>query len=304
MITCTSCGGDVTNKKFCPQCGTPVHQAGMSAINSSSCPRCNGAVKPGAAFCMNCGTALNAQAQVPQPSVSRHCPSCQSEIASENTFCTNCGYDIHNASAPAICSACGKHNTPGTKFCGGCGSQIAPSQSVPMMQANYGQPSGQYAQPAQPQYPQPYQQQQYPQQYAQPQYAPAGYQAQPMVGQGPMVLRCPTCMAIAPLGTAYCQGCRTSLAGVVPLPANVVAQGQQGGLGNFLQGSGGKMAMGALGGAAAVIGGEMLFNGLENSIERRVEGDMGFGGRHHHRQNEDEGVLGNLGKLADDIGLI
>jgi len=83
------------------------------------------------------------------------------------------------------------------------------------------------------------------------------------------------------------------------------AQGQQGGLGGFLQGSGGKMAMGALGGAAAVIGGEMLLNGLENSIERGVERDMGFGGQHHHhRRDDDDGLLGNLGQLADDIGLI
>jgi hypothetical protein len=47
----------------------------------------------------------------------------------------------------------------------------------------------------------------------------------------------------------------------------------------------------------------MLLNGLENSIEQRVEGDMGFGGRHHHR-DDDNGGLGNLGRLADDIGLI
>jgi hypothetical protein len=73
-----------------------------------------------------------------------------------------------------------------------------------------------------------------------------------------------------------------------------------GGLGGMLQGSGGKMAMGALGGAAAVIGGEMLLHGLEENIENRVEGDMGYG--HRHRQRE-EGLLGGLGELANDIGL-
>jgi hypothetical protein len=32
---------------------------------------------------------------------------------------------------------------------------------------------------------------------------------------------------------------------------------------------------------------------------------MGFGGHHnHHHREEDNGILGNLGKLADDIGLI
>jgi hypothetical protein len=73
-----------------------------------------------------------------------------------------------------------------------------------------------------------------------------------------------------------------------------------GGLGGMLQGSGGKMAMGALGGAAAVIGGEMLLHGLEENIENRVEEGMGYGHRHRHRE---EGLFGGLGDLADDIGL-
>ncbi len=108
-----------------------------------------------------------------------------------------------------------------------------------------------------------------------------------MVGQQPMVLRCPVCMAMSPVGTANCAGCRTNLAGVVPTPAAMQQQGQQGGFGNFLQGSGGGMAMGALGGAAAVIGGEMLLHGMERDrYERR-----------------DDGMLGDLGGLANDIGL-
>ena len=78
-----------------------------------------------------------------------------------------------------------------------------------------------------------------------------------------MVLRCPICMAMSPQGTPACPSCHTSLAGIVPTPSAVPLQGQQqGGLGGFLQGSGGQMAVGALGGAAAVIGGEMLLHGL------------------------------------------
>lgn len=76
----------------------------------------------------------------------------------------------------------------------------------------------------------------------------------------------------------------------------------------FLQGSGGKMAMGALGGAAAVLGGEMLLHGVENSIENRVEGDLGYGGgeyHHHHRRFDDDGnPLGEIGEIAKDIGLL
>ena len=111
-----------------------------------------------------------------------------------------------------------------------------------------------------------------------------------MVGQQPMVLRCPVCMAMAPVGTTNCAGCRTSLAGVVPTPANMPMQGQQGGgLGGMFQGQGGNMAMGALGGAAAVIGGEILMHDLERGHERRYD--------------DDGNLLGGLGGLANDIGL-
>ncbi len=123
------------------------------------------------------------------------------------------------------------------------------------------------------------------------------------MGQQPMVLRCPVCMAMSPMGTPNCPSCHTSLAGVVPTPANMPPQGQQqGGLGGFMQGSGGKYAMGALGGAAAVLGGEMLLHGVEGNVEERVEGDMGYGRERHHHQR-DEGMLGELGELGKDIGL-
>ena len=72
--------------------------------------------------------------------------------------------------------------------------------------------------------------------------------------------------------------------------------GQQGG---FWQSNNGKMAMGALGGAAAVIGGEMLLHGIENKIEDDIE----YG---HRRDHHDGGLLdglGGLGELGKDIGL-
>ena len=75
-------------------------------------------------------------------------------------------------------------------------------------------------------------------------------------------------------------------------------QQQQGGLGGLFQGSNGKMLEGALGGAAAVIGGEMLLGGLEH----HMDGGYGYGeGYHHHRE---EGPLGEIGELGRDIGLL
>ena len=315
MVTCTSCGGDVTGKKFCPTCGTAVQPAGMLA-STSTCPRCNGEVKSGSAFCMHCGSALNGSADAPlsapPPPAMRSCPSCHIGVPAASAFCTSCGYNMNSpvaAPSAALCTNCGRQNNPGVRFCAGCGTQIGvpanymASGQYPPQPQNPQYPQ-QYGQAQNPQYPPQYGQPQYPQQYGQPQnpqYPQGGYQPQPMMGQQPMVLRCPTCMAMAPLGTAYCLGCRTNLAGIVPTPAAMPVQGQQGGVGGFLQGNGGKYAMGALGGAAAVIGGEMLLHGFENNIENRVEGDLGYPQhRHHHRE---EGALGGLGEIAKDIGL-
>lgn len=121
------------------------------------------------------------------------------------------------------------------------------------------------------------------------------------MGQQPMVLRCPICMSMSPVGSTNCPSCRTSLAGIVPTPANMPNQNQQGGMlgglfGGQGQGQGGNMMMGALGGAAAVIGGEMLLHGVERDL---MGGGGGYEG-HHHR---DDGMLGDLGNLANDLGL-
>ena len=345
MVTCTSCGNDVTGKKFCPDCGSPVQPTSIQAASNQflqTCSRCNGEVKPGASFCMHCGAALNSSAhqathRTPAPAPAVHsCPACHAQIASATLFCTQCGHDMRVAVAPqsiagsAFCTNCGKPNEPDVRFCGGCGSQVgatpqarytqysqynvqnttqSPYQDTPYpSQVSYSQPQQPVYQP--PQYAQQPQQPVYqPPQYAQqPQYSQSqpylgqgGYQPDPMVGQSPMVLRCPTCMAMAPMGTPNCLSCRTSLAGIVPTPVNMPPQSQQG-PGGLLQGNAGKYALGALGGAAAILGGEMLFNGIENSIENRVEGDLGMGsGRNHHHRRE--GLLGGLGELVDDIGL-
>lgn len=316
MTTCTSCGRDVTGKKFCPDCGTAVQAQAEAA--TTTCPRCSGTVKENAAFCMHCGTSLGAQAlaaavppatAVSQPTT-RQCPACHTEVPATSAFCTNCGQTLQTgqpaapvATAPsqAFCTACGAQNTPGARFCNNCGQAMGTAAAAPQTgpyQQPYTQQPAQY--PSQPYTQQPYGQPQYntgypPQQ--QYQYAQNSYQQDPMLGQQPMVLRCPVCMAMAPVGTGNCPSCRTSLAGVVPTPSAAPMQSQQqGGLGGMFQGSGGNMAMGALGGAAAVIGGEMLLHNLEHRHE--------YGGydRYDDRRRDD-GLLGDLGELGNDIGL-
>ena len=293
MASCTSCGNDVTGKKFCPECGTPVHsEDSVESENNSTnvCPRCNGVVKPGAAFCMHCGSSLSTQAAIatatPTPSVqpqslTQTCIACHTEVPAEMAFCTNCGQSMRTTTAPdvlatpvaPICANCGKQNNPGVNFCAQCGSPLSHGTGLPVPQTMYAQPQ---------QYSQPYSQ--YPQQS--PQYG-AQYPQQPMV------LRCPICMAMSPLGTPNCPSCHTSLANVAPTPANMPMQNQQGGMGGLFQGSGGNMAMGALGGAAAVIGGEILLHEFEHGFDR----NRGYGDR------GGEGMLGGLGDLANDVGL-
>ena len=307
MASCTSCGNDVTGKKFCPECGTPVQPTGSGEnqpASTNNCPRCNGVVKPGAAFCMHCGSSLTAQTAVatatPIPSVpsqplTRPCIACHTEVPMEMAFCTNCGQSMQVSTIPAVpatpgitvCPSCGRQNNPGVNFCAGCGNPLAQSTGASTPQIGYTQPSQPYSQyPQQPSQYNP----QYPQQYGQ-----LNYQQQPMMSQQPMVLRCPICMAMSPIGTSNCPSCRTSLAGIVPTPANVPMQGQQGGLGGLFQGQGpgGNMAMGALGGAAAVIGGEILLHEIEGGFHR----NRGYG------RDEGDGLLGGLGDLANDVGL-
>lgn len=315
MISCISCGNDVTGRQFCPACGTSVRAANAAPVGMTHCPRCNGTVQAGGAFCMHCGASLreqNAAVQTyqtpppPPPPATRTCMACRAEVPNAHAFCTNCGHDMRmgvaqsnmNPSAMAYCNSCGRQNNAGVSFCAGCGSPLRANPAASAGQANY-QQAGQYPRP-----PAPYPQQQpaqYQQQYAQ-QPMMGGYQAQPMMGQAPMALRCPTCMALAPMGTPYCTGCRTSLAGVVPTPLNA-AQAQKSGIGGFLQSGAGQMAIGALGGAAAMIGGEMLLHGVEEAITDRVEENVEFGERRHHHHQSENGLLGNLGHLADDIGL-
>ena len=293
MASCTSCGNDVTGKKFCPECGTPVYSAdSVESENNSThvCPRCNGVVKPGAAFCMHCGSSLSTQTAIatatPTPSVqpqslTQTCIACHSEVPKEMAFCTNCGQSMRTSTAPdvpatpfaPVCANCGMQNNPGVNFCAQCGSPLSHATGLPVPQTMYAQP---------PQYSQPYSQ--YPQQSSQ-------YGAQ--YPQQPMVLRCPICMAMSPLGTPNCPSCHTSLANIAPTPANMPMQNQQGGMGGLFQGPGGNMAMGALGGAAAVIGGEILLHEFERGIDR----NRGYGDR------GGDGLLGGLGDLANDVGL-
>src|SRR6266567_4236175 len=74
MATCTSCGNDVTGKKFCQNCGTPVQPTGVPAASGptapppiSFCTSCGRQGAPGERFCSNCGSPLGAAASTGAP---------------------------------------------------------------------------------------------------------------------------------------------------------------------------------------------------------------------------------------------
>ncbi len=72
-VTCPSCGADVPEGKFCPQCGKPLSEA---------CPSCGDSVPAGAKFCPNCGQKLGGAAA---------CAKCGAELAPGARFCPECG---------------------------------------------------------------------------------------------------------------------------------------------------------------------------------------------------------------------
>lgn len=121
-------------------------------------------------------------------------------------------------------------------------------------------------------------------------------------GAPAQALHCPRCNAQAAPNTAFCANCGTALAasqfsGPVPQPSNPPPQ----------QNNAGKYLMGALGGAAAVIGGEILLHDVERGIERRVERDndrrewRGEFAHHHHHHHHRRCVCGHEYGLEIDI---
>jgi len=233
------------------------------------------------------------------PMASVFCPGCGYNLG-PNTgtgMGTNPNTNISSPGAhsgPTICQRCGRQNDPGASVCHGCGQPLAhgqqptptpypgnqqmpqPYQQPQPPQVHYQQQQVHY--PQQQTYPQqPYGQPPYPQQpYGQPPYPQQPY-GQPYPQQPPysgfqpapnqMVILCPTCRALSPVGASHCLNCHQSLLGIPPIQANQLPPNLQPQKGGFLQSDGGKMAVGALGGAAAAIGGFMLLDAVDDIFD-------------------------------------
>ncbi|MGN1363617.1 MAG: zinc-ribbon domain-containing protein [Methanobrevibacter sp.] len=65
MVKCPNCGKEITNGKFCGNCGTPVPEINADSmdelninLNSGFCGNCGAKLKPNAKFCPACGSPI------------------------------------------------------------------------------------------------------------------------------------------------------------------------------------------------------------------------------------------------------
>ena len=55
MINCPVCGENVENKKFCPNCGSAIHEKKSAEDNPKYCTGCGEMLDENSQFCSNCG---------------------------------------------------------------------------------------------------------------------------------------------------------------------------------------------------------------------------------------------------------
>ena len=55
MVNCPVCGENVENKKFCPNCGSAIHEKKSVEDNPKYCTGCGEMLDENSQFCSNCG---------------------------------------------------------------------------------------------------------------------------------------------------------------------------------------------------------------------------------------------------------
>ena len=82
MVSCSNCGFDAGESKFCPKCGSEI----IIEKLENHCPNCGSDVGD-SAFCPKCGTKIE------NDSVKSFCPSCGEDVG-DSAFCPKCGTKI------------------------------------------------------------------------------------------------------------------------------------------------------------------------------------------------------------------
>jgi hypothetical protein len=59
MSTCSSCGHETPDSKFCSYCGEPLPDVGDHALSGKNCPKCGKPTSLGQKYCAACGSALD-----------------------------------------------------------------------------------------------------------------------------------------------------------------------------------------------------------------------------------------------------
>lgn len=97
MVNCPTCGKEVNDEKFCPNCGSAITSApSTSSQNTKFCSNCGSEIDVQAELCPKCGVkqTLNSNAKT-----SKYCSNCGSEIDFNAEICPKCGVRQISASA-------------------------------------------------------------------------------------------------------------------------------------------------------------------------------------------------------------
>lgn len=105
MTKCQVCGEEVTDSKFCPNCGSVIESqpkeevvevnqeeapSSFQSNNTKFCTNCGTEVDVNAVACTNCGAALSDLPNAQNPS-KKFCTNCGSEIDINAIVCPKCG---------------------------------------------------------------------------------------------------------------------------------------------------------------------------------------------------------------------
>lgn len=96
MVKCPNCGKEITNGKFCSNCGTPIPEINIDLVdennsNSGFCGNCGAKLKPNAKFCPACGSPI-----VGASYHNSNLSTVNSNIQPKNTVNSNLNYNLND----------------------------------------------------------------------------------------------------------------------------------------------------------------------------------------------------------------
>jgi TM2 domain-containing membrane protein YozV/endogenous inhibitor of DNA gyrase (YacG/DUF329 family) len=87
MVICPTCGREINNEKFCPNCGTAIPKQNESS-NTKFCSNCGDKIDIKAEICPNCGVRQDLNNN---DKTTKFCSNCGSEIDFKAEICPRCG---------------------------------------------------------------------------------------------------------------------------------------------------------------------------------------------------------------------